>query len=70
MTLVAKAAALCAELELSDKLSAADTINSAAQLLGIVPESGEVLSQLADRVVAAVGCEVDTSATTVPHYRK
>ena len=31
MTLVAKAAALCAELELSDKLSAADTINSAAQ---------------------------------------
>ena len=66
MTLVAKAAALCAELELSDKLSAADTINSAAQLLGIVPESGEVLSQLADRVVAAVGCEVDPSATTVP----
>ena len=46
MTLVAKAAALRAELSLSDELSAAATIMAACEMMGIALEPGENLPQL------------------------
>lgn len=62
MSLVAKAAALRVELGLPTGAPAAATIVAACQLMGIVPETGEALPQLADRVIAAVGCEVAPAA--------
>ena len=58
MTLVAIASALRAELGISTELNAASTIATACEIMGIMPETGETLPQLAARVAAAVGVEI------------
>ena len=58
MALVAIASALRAELGISSELNAARTIATACEAMGIMPETGETLPQLAARVVAAVGVEI------------
>eukprot|EP00966_Prymnesium_polylepis_P205854 4770345-Prymnesium_polylepis.1 len=58
MTLVAIASALKAELGISSELNAAQTIAKACEAMGIVPETGETLPQVAARVAAAVGVEI------------
>ena len=58
MTLVAIASALRAELGISTELNAARTIATACEVMGIMPETGETLPQLAARVAAAVGVEI------------
>ena len=66
MTLVAIASALRAELGaelgISTELNAASTIATACEIMGIMPETGETLPQLAARVAAAVGVEIPGTA--------
>ena len=59
MSLVAKAAALRSELGLPE-LAAGPTILAACATMGIVPEESSTLPQLADKVMAAVGCKLPT----------
>ena len=58
MSLVAKANALKAELGLPSDMRAAQAIAAACEMMQMAAEEGESLTSLADRVVAAVGCEV------------
>ena len=58
MTLVAIVSALRAELGISTELNSASTIATVCEIMGIMPETGETLPQLAARVAAAVGVEM------------
>ena len=50
--------ALKAELGLPSDMRAAQAIAAACEMMQMAAEEGESLTSLADRVVAAVGCEV------------
>ena len=56
---MAKANALKAELGIPPDMPAAAAISAACEVMQIIREQGESLPDLADRVVAAVGCVVD-----------
>ena len=58
MSLVAKANALKAELDIPASMPAAAAVVAAAEIMQITAEPGESLPNLTDRVMAAVGCEV------------
>ena len=66
MSLVAKANALKAELGLPPDMPAAAAISAAREIMQIIPEQGESLPHLVDRVVAAVGCVVAPAPAAAP----
>ena len=62
-----KANALKAELGIPPDMQAAAAISAACEIMQIIPEQGESLPALADRVFAAVGCVVATHAPPHAH---
>ena len=67
-TLLEKVAAIKKALSIPPSLELVPAIGTALEMIGLVAERGEPLPQLADRIIAAVGCtvEVATAAQAGP----
>ena len=60
MSLLAKTAAIAKAIGLPPDMAAGQTLVAACEAMGLVPEQGATLPQIADLLMADIGCSLRT----------